>query len=186
MYSNTKKTLLIGGLSIVGLTIAYFWYRDKQNRRPVGIIDDEQVDFDYENADGAGLANGINSSINLSVKDYNKSIEETKNDKIYSKYFGHKIYTLVDGVNVRMGAGVNNGIFNNIAGTLPFKKSFIGKVVTAKLGDDKKIWFGVNEENSNKLFEVKKNFSWDIMKHNDPSFRWFRSDVVVINMNKKK
>jgi hypothetical protein len=186
MNSNTKKTLLIGGLSIAGLATAYFWYRDKQNRRPVGIIDDQDVDFDYENAIGKLNSDKVREGIEISINEYKKSLEQTLNDKKYAKYLGQKIYTLTDNVNVRMGAGVNNGIINNIAGTIPYKKSFIGKVVTAKLGDDKKIWFAVNEENSNQLYEIKKNFSWDIMKKNDPSLRWFRSDVVVINMNKKK
>ena len=186
MTSSTKKILIIGGLTVAGLSTAYFLYRDKQNKRPVGIIDDEQVDFDYENVNGSTYAGGIKEGITLSVNDYKKSLEQTLNDKTYAKYLGHKIYTLTDNVNVRMGAGVNNGIINNIAGTIPLKKSFIGKVITAKLGDDKKIWFAVDEENSNQLYEIKKNFSWNMMKPKDPTLRWFRSDVVVVNMNKKK
>ena len=38
----------------------------------------------------------------------------------------------------------------------------------------------------NQLFDIKKNFSWDINKPIDPSLRWLRSDTVVVNMNKKK
>lgn len=186
MKSGTKKIILIGGLAVAGLTTAYLLYKDKQNKRPVGIIDDEEVDFDYENASGEAIAGGFKEGLTVSINDYKKSIEQTLNDKKYAKYLGRKIYTLQDNVNVRMGAGVNNGIINNIAGTIPYKKSFIGKVVTAKLGDDKKIWFAVNEENSNQLYEIKKHFSWDILKPKDPSLRWFRSDVVVISMNNKK
>ena len=70
--------------------------------------------------------------------------------------------------------------------SVPIKICVAFGTVTAKLGDDKKIWFAVNEENSNQLFEIKKNFSWDMMKLKDPSLRWVRSDVVVVNMNKKK
>jgi hypothetical protein len=186
MESGTKKIVLIGGLVVAGLATAYFLSKNKQKPRPVGIIDDEEVDFDYENVSGKINQQGAKEGIKLSVNDYKKSIDQALNDKKYEKYIGQKFYTLADNVKVRMGAGVNNGIINNIAGTIPKKKSFIGKVVTAKLGDDKKIWFAVNEENSNQIFEIKKNFSWDMMKPKDPSLRWVRSDVVVVNMNKKK
>jgi hypothetical protein len=187
MKAGAKKILLIGGLLVAGLATAYFLSKKKPKPRPVGIIDDEEVDFDFENASGsAGYSSGVKEGVTLSVNDYKKSIAQTINDKKYEKYLGRKIYTLVDNVKVRMGAGVNNGIINNIAGTIPKKKSFIGKVVTAKLGEDKKIWFAVNEENSNQLFDIKKNFSWDINKPIDPSLRWLRSDTVVVNMNKKK
>ena len=108
-----------------------------------------------------------------------------KEHKYLLKYLGKKFYTLQDNVNVRMGAGVNNGFVNNLAGTIPFKKSFIGKVTDVKLGDDKKLWFGTSEENANQLYEIKKNFSWNPIKK-DNTLRWFRSDVVVVNMNKKK
>lgn len=186
MNTTTKKYLIISGVAVVGLALAYVWLKDNRSKSPVGILDDENVDFDFENVIGKLNSDKVREGIEISVNEYKKSVEQTLNDKKYSKYLGKKIYTLVDNVNVRMGAGVNNGIINNIAGTIPFKKSFIGKVVTAKLGDDKKIWFAVNEENSNQLYEIKKNFSWDIMKKNDPSLRWFRSDVVVIKMNDKK
>lgn len=180
-----KKYIAIGtGVIAVGVVI-YFFLKDRASRRPIGIIDDESVEFDYSNATG-DLSSGLKEGISLSVNDYKKSIEQTLNDKKYAKYLGRKIYTLENNVNVRMGAGVNNGYINNLAGTIPYKKSFIGKVVTAKLGNDKKIWFAVNEENSNQLYEVKKNFSWSIYKGNDPTLRWVRSDVVVINMNNKK
>ena len=82
-----------------------------------------------------------------------------------------------------MGAGVNNGFVNNLAGTIPFKKSFIGKVADVKMGEDKKLWFGVNEQNANQLYEIKKHFSWNPVKK-DETLRWFRSDVVIVNMNK--
>ena len=186
MNSNTKKIVIGSGLAILGLATAYLILKNKRNRTPIGIIDDEKVNIDYANVNGSSIGNGINAGIDLSLKDYKKSVEETLNDKKYEKYLGRKIYTLVDNVNIRMGANINNGFFSNIAGTIPLKKTFIGKVVTAKLGDDKKIWFAVNEENSNRVYEVKKNFSWDLYKPVDPSYRWFRSDVVVINMKKKK
>ena len=76
-----------------------------------------------------------------------------------------------------------NTFYNNLAGTIPRKKSFIGKINEVKLGDDKKLWFGVNEENSNQLYEIKKHFSWNPIKK-DKTLRWFRSDVVIVNMNK--
>lgn len=187
MKAGSKKILLIGGLAVAGLATAYFLYKDKQNRRPVGIIDDEEVDFDFENASGSSVRSGaFKDGLALSVSEYNKSVKETVTDKKFSKFLGRKIYTLKDNVKVRRGANVNNGFFNNIAGTIPKKKSFIGKVVTAQLGEDKKIWFGVNEENSNQLFDIKRHFSWDITKPIDPTLRWVRSDVVVVNMNKKK
>lgn len=181
-----KKNIFIGvGLIVLSASV-YFFLKDRANRRPIGIIDDETVDFDFNNASGKGLALGLEEGVNLSVKDYKKSIEETLNDKIFSKYLGLKIYTINDNVNVRMGANVNNGFINNIAGTIPFKKSFVGKVVTAKLGNDKKIWFAVNEKNANKLFDIKKHFSWDVMKKDDTSYRWVRSDNVILKINKKK
>ena len=138
-----NKNLLIGaGVIAVGVSIYYF-LKDRASRRPIGIIDDESVELDYSNATG-DLTAGLKEGISLSVNDYKKSIEQTLNDKKYSKYLGRKIYTLENNVNVRMGAGVNNGYINNLAGTIPNKKSFIGKVVTAKLGDDKKIWWTLN------------------------------------------
>jgi hypothetical protein len=182
-----KNYLLVGGLVVAGLATAYFLYKDKRNRRPVGIIDDEVVDFDFENASGSTVrANAFSDALAISVADYNKSVKQTATDKKFAKFLGRKIYTLKDNVKVRRGANVNNGFFNNIAGTIPKKRSFIGRVVSAQLGNDKKIWFGVNEENSNQLFDVKRHFSWDITKPIDPTLRWVRSDVVVVNMNKKK
>lgn len=186
MKAEAKKKLFIGGLVIVGLATIYFLSKKKQRPRPVGIIDDEEVDFDFENASGSIIRDGLKEGMIISVNDYNKSLEQTKSDKKYEKYLGRKIYTLVDNVKIRRGANVNNGIINNIAGIIPKKKSFIGKVVSAKLGSDKKIWFAVNEENSNQKFEIKRHFSWDMTKPKDPTLRWVRSDVVVINMNRKR
>lgn len=178
-----KKNILIGaGIFAVGVGI-YFWLKDRASRRPIGIIDDENVDFDYNNATGSTLNSGVKEGFKISVNDYKKSVEESLNDKKYARYLGKKMYTSQDNVNVRMGAGVNNGFVNNLAGTIPFKKSFIGKVVQVKLGDDKKLWFGINEQNGNQLYEIKKHFSWNPMKK-DETLRWFRSDVIVVNMNK--
>ena len=185
MEAGTKKIVLIGGLVVAGLVTAYFLSKKNQKTRPIGIIDDENVDFDYQNVSGSNITSGIKDGIKISVNDYKKSVEESLNDKKYEKYLGKKFYTLQDNVNVRMGAGVNNGFVNNLAGTIPFKKSFIGKVTDVKLGDDKKLWFGTSEENANQLYEIKKNFSWNPIKK-DNTLRWFRSDVVVVNMNKKK
>jgi len=112
MEAGTKKIVLIGGLVVAGLVTAYFLSKNKQKPRPVGIIDDEEVDFDFENANGA-RGERIKEGISLSVNDYKKSIEQTLNDKKYEKYIGQKFYTLADNVKVRMGAGVNNGIINN-------------------------------------------------------------------------
>jgi hypothetical protein len=180
-----KKNILIGaGVIAVGVVI-YFWLKDRASRRPIGIIDDENVDFDYNNATGSTLNSGVKEGFKISVKDYKKSLEESLDDKKYARYLGKKFYTAQDNVNVRMGAGVNNGFVNNLAGTIPFKKSFIGKVVQVKLGDDKKLWFGTSEENGNQLYEIKKHFSWNPMKK-DETLRWFRSDVIVVNMNSKK
>lgn len=176
-----KKYIAIGaGVFAVGVGI-YFFLKDRASRRPIGIIDDENIKFDYINATG-DLSSGLKEGMTISVNNYKKSVEESLNDKKYARYLGKKFYTSQDNVNVRMGAGVNNGFVNNLAGTIPYKKSFIGKVVQVKLGDDKKIWFATSEENSNQLYEIKKNFSWNIMKK-DKTLRWFRSDVVVINMN---
>ena len=178
-----KKNILIGtGIFAIGVVI-YFFLKDRASRRPIGIIDDENVDFDYSNATGNPVNTGVKKGVNISVNDYKKSVEQSLNDKKYSKYLGKKFYTLQDNVNVRMGAGVNNGFVNNLAGTIPQKQSFIGKVVQVKLGDDKKLWFGTSEENGNQLYEIKKNFSWNPIKK-DETLRWFRSDVIVVNMNK--
>lgn len=179
-----KKNILIGaGVFAVGVGI-YFFLKDRASHRKIGIIDDESVDFDYNNATGSTLNSGLKEGMQISVNDYKKDIEESLKNKNYKKYLGKKIYTFQDNVNVRMGAGVNNGFVNNLAGTIPLKKSFIGKVVDIKMGDDKKLWFGVNEENSNQLYDIKKNFSWNPIKK-DNTLRWFRSDVVIVNMNKK-
>ena len=178
-----KKNIVIGAGIIAVSVGVYFWLKDKASRRPIGIIDDESVDFDYSNASGNMFNSGVSKGVKLPVNEYKKSVEQSAKDKNFSKYKGKKIYTFQDNVNVRMGAGVNNGFVNNLAGTIPSKKSFIGKVVAVKLGDDKKLWFGVNEENSNQLYEIKKNFNWNMIKK-DNTLRWFRSDVVIINMNK--
>jgi hypothetical protein len=154
-----KKNIFIGSGIILTVVVIYFFLKDRASRRPIGIIDDENVDFDYNNA--SGKSTGVKEGISLSVNDYKKSVEESLNDKKFAKYLGKKFYTLQNNVNVRMGAGVNNGFVNNLAGTIPFKKSFIGKVVEVKLGDDKKLWFGTSEENGNQLYEIKKNFSWN-------------------------
>ena len=112
------------------------------------------------------------------VKEVNDDVVSDVNVDLYvNEISGQVNYKFSSWIGIGTGFGYRN-LFN--------KKSFIGKVVTAKLGDDKKIWFAVNEENSNQLFEIKKNFSWDMMKPKDPSLRWVRSDVVVVNMNKKK
>jgi hypothetical protein len=181
MKLNKKNILIVTGVFAVG-TIIYFFLKDRASRRPIGIIDDENVDFDYNNATGNSNS-GVKEGFKISVNDYKKSVEQSLNDKKFARYFGKKFYTLQDNVNVRMGAGVNNGFVNNLAGTIPFKKSFIGKVVQVKLGDDKKLWFGTSEENGNQLYEIKKNFSWNPIKK-DETLRWFRSDVIIVNMNK--
>jgi hypothetical protein len=180
MKIDKKNILIVSGVFALGVVI-YFWLKDKASRRPIGIIDDESVDFDYSNA--SGKASQIKEGLILSVGDYKKSVEQSTKDKNYLKYKGKKMYTLQDNVNVRMGAGVNNGFVNNLAGTIPRKKSFIGKVVDVKMGEDKKLWFGVSEQTGNQLYEIKKHFSWNPVKK-DETLRWFRSDVVIVNMNK--
>lgn len=180
MKIDKKNILIVSGVFAVGVVI-YFWLKDRASRRPIGIIDDESVDFDYSNA--SGKASQIKEGLILSVGDYKKSVEQSTKDKNYSKYKGKKMYALQDNVNVRMGAGVNNGFVNNLAGTIPRKKSFIGKVVDVKMGEDKKLWFGVSEQTGNQLYEIKKHFSWNPVKK-DETLRWFRSDVVIVNMNK--
>ena len=188
MKIDNKKILIGAGILAVGTAI-YLFLKTKRNKNQVGILDDESIELDYNNASGkpSSTTSGITTGLEkpLSVNDYNTSIEKALNDKKYQNYIGQKIYTLVDNVNVRMGADVNNGIFHNKAGTIPKKKTFIGKVVTVKLGDDKKLWFAVNEENSNRLYDVKKHFNWSIYLEKDPSLRWFRSDVVIIKLEKK-
>ena len=131
-----KKYIAIGtGVFAVGVVI-YFFLKDKASRRPIGIIDDESVDFDFNNVSGTMVNAGVSKGVRLPVNEYKKSVEQSAKDKNYSKYKGKKMYTFQDNVNVRMGAGVNNGFVNNLAGTIPFKKSFIGKVVDVKMGED--------------------------------------------------
>jgi hypothetical protein len=178
-----KKYIAIGtGIFAVGVVI-YFFLKDRASRRPIGIIDDENVDFDYNNVTGSMVSTGISKGVRLPVNEYKKNVEQSTKDKKYSRFLGKKMYTFQDNVNVRMGAGVNNGFVNNLAGTIPRKKSFIGKVVDVKMGEDKKLWFGVSEQTGNQLYEIKKHFSWSPVKK-DETLRWFRSDVVIVNMNK--
>jgi hypothetical protein len=178
-----KKYIAIGtGVIAVGVVI-YFFLKDRASRRPIGIIDDESVDFDFNNANGTMVNAGVSKGVRLPVNEYKKSVEQSTKDKNFLKYKGKKMYTFQDNVNVRMGAGVNNGFVNNLAGTIPRKKSFIGKVVDVKMGEDKKLWFGVSEQTGNQLYEIKKHFSWNPVKK-DETLRWFRSDVVIVNMNK--
>lgn len=186
MKIDNKKILIGASILAVGTAI-YLFLKNKRNNNQVGILDDENIEFDYNNIGGKDIKSNIATGIEkpLSISDYSNSLEKALNDKKYQNYIGKKIYTFVDNVNIRMGANVNNGIFHNIAGKIPKKKTFIGKVVTVKLGDDKKLWFAVNEENSNKLYDVKKNFNWSMTLDVDPSLRWFRSDVVVVKIDKK-
>ena len=81
MKTGTKKIVLIGGLVVAGLATAYFLSKKNQKTRPIGIIDDENVDFDYQNANGSNITSGIKDGIKISVNDYKKSVEESLNDK---------------------------------------------------------------------------------------------------------
>ena len=74
MESGTKKIVLIGGLVVAGIATAYFLSKNKQKPRPVGIIDDENVDFDYENVSGKINEQGAKEGIKLSVNEYKKSV----------------------------------------------------------------------------------------------------------------
>lgn len=188
---NKSKKIAIFGFSILAIAGVYFALRNRRSKKEVGITDDENVvfvNFSGKSVRGKNLFQGIEdgmSTTSVSVNEYEDTLKQSKIDKRYKRFLGKKIYTAKDNVNVRRGAGVNNGIFNNIVGTIPKSKTFIGKVVDVKLGKDNKLWFAVNEPNSNKKFEIKKEFSWDIMKPVDYSLRWLRSDVVVLNMKNK-
>jgi hypothetical protein len=189
---NKTRKITIGAFSILALVGAYFVLKNKRSKKNVGISDDENVVFVNFNGNTVGkgkenLLQGIEGALtnSISINEYEDFLKQSNIDKKYKRFLGKKIYTKKDNVNVRRGANVNNGIFNNIAGTIPKPKSFVGRVVDVKLGDDKKIWFAVDEPNSNNKFEIKKEFSWDIMKPIDYTLRWLRSDVVVVNMKNK-
>lgn len=188
---NKSKKIAIIGISVLALTGLYFLLRNKRDKRTIGISDDENVvfvNFTGKSTGGNKVFEGLETGLattSISLSDYKKNIDESKIDKKYKRFLNKKIYTAKDNVNIRRGANVNNGIINNIAGTIPKSKTFVGKVVDVKLGNDKKLWFAVNEPNSNNKFEVKKEFSWDISKPVDYSLRWLRSDVVVLNMKNK-
>jgi hypothetical protein len=185
-----KNKTLYAILGIGAIAGVYFILKNKRNKRPIGISDDENVvfvNFSGKSVDKSNLLQGIEGALTntISINEYEDFLKQSKVDKKYKRFLGKKFYTKQNNVNVRRGTYVNNGFFNNIAGTIPKAKSFVGKVVDVKLGDDKKLWFAVNEPNSNNKFEIKKEFSWDITKPIDYSLRWLRSDVVVVNMKNK-
>lgn len=187
---NKSKKIALVTLSVLALAGVYLALRNKRNKRPIGISDDENVvfvNFIGGTTNKANLLQGIEGALTntVSINEYEDFLKQSNIDKKYKRFLGKKIYTKENNVNVRRGANVNNGFFNNIAGTIPKAKSFVGKVVDVKLGDDKKLWFAVDEPNSNNKFEIKKEFSWDITKPVDYTLRWLRSDVVVVNMKNK-
>jgi hypothetical protein len=188
-----KNKILYGLLGLGAIAGVYFALRNqrnKRNKRPIGISDDENVvfvNFSGKPSNNTNLLQGIEGALTntISINEYEDLLKQSKVDKKYKRFLGKKIYTKENNVNIRRGANVNNGIFNNIAGTIPKAKSFIGKVVDVKVGNDKKIWFAVDEPNSNNKFEIKKEFSWNLSEPIDYTLRWLRSDVVVLNMKNK-
>lgn len=203
-----NKKILIGTLIGLGLIGGYFLFKNKKAK---DVLNDDatggNVDFDYENASGNSLVDILNRTKKkhlIPVKKYQTFLKSSSLSEMKKYFLGKNIYTLVNDVNIREEPYVNNGIIDNIIGTVKNKGVFLGKVsYVLKNTDDNKIWFGITqEEDSNKfisrVFGYPRNNS---LYYNDPALymkddkqtlghiprgitiRWVRADVVVVDLS---
>jgi hypothetical protein len=178
-----NKKLLYGLLGVGAFSfVVYKYLKNKRAERSSGFESNEDVEFSNVNGNIGDILNQQRQRIYISVSESKKQIQQATPEN-YKKFIGKKIYTLQDNVNIRNGANVNNGIFNNLSGTIPKKKSLIGKILVVKKSKDGYLWFGFDENNSNS--KLSKYFNWDIKIMPDPSIKYVRSDVVVVESFKK-
>ena len=179
-----NKKILIGGLLALGLIGSFFLFK---NKNISNALNDQEtggnVDFDYENASGNAIVdilNRVKKKHIIPVKKYQNFLKGSSFTEMKKYLVGKNIYTLVNDVNIREMPYVNNGISNNITGTIKNKGVYLGKVsYVIKNTDDNKIWFGITEEDSNK-FISKFNYSFLI------SVNWVREDVVVVDLSDER
>jgi hypothetical protein len=179
-----NKKILIGSLIALGIIGGFFLFKNKNLKNALN--DDEtggNVDFDYQNASGNALVdilNRIKKKKIIPVKKYQNFLKGASLSEMKNYFVGKNIYTLVNDVNIREMPYVNNGISNNITGTIKNKGVYLGKVsYVIKNTDNNKIWFGITEEDSNK-FISKFNYSFFI------AVNWVREDVVVVDLSDER
>lgn len=100
-----------------------------------------------------------------------------------SKVVGKKIFTKVGGANIRTQSFVNNGLINNIYGTIPSKGIEIGEVtkVIPKSTADQMAWFGVKlSKQAYTIIQSEKNIITRDIWENIPPLLWVREDVVKL------
>lgn len=206
-----NKKILIGGLIALGVIGGFFLFKNKNLKNA---LNDEEtggnVDFDYENASGNALVDILNRTKKkkiIPVKKYLNFLKSASLSEMKNYFVGKNIYTLVNDVNIREEPYVNNGIRNNIIGTVKNKGIFLGKVsYVLKNTDDNKIWIGITqEEDANKF--ISKVFGYprnNSSYYNDPALyskkdkssighipmgitiRWVRTDVVVVDLSDER
>jgi hypothetical protein len=179
-----NKKILFGSLIALGIIGGFFLFKNKNLKNALN--DDEtggNVDFDYQNASGNALVdilNRIKKKKIIPVKKYQNFLKGASLSEMKNYFVGKNIYTLVNDVNIREMPYVNNGISNNITGTIKNKGVYLGKVsYVIKNTDNNKIWFGITEEDSNK-FISKFNYSFFI------AVNWVREDVVVVDLSDER
>lgn len=103
---------------------------------------------------------------------------------------GMKIYSKVDGVKIRNGAFVNDGLVNNIYDTVPKKDTYMGKIVRILVGAKDQInpatkrpynWFSFQLEKPlyDQMQAERYFFTRDAWANIPPPAKtWVREDVV--------
>lgn len=167
-----NKKLLIGIVSATILVGGYFYLKNRPRKYGLENIDAE---IDFVNANGTGR------KIISNLK-YQTELTKQLMFRNYGVFIGKPMFTKLSNVNVRKSPEIKNGFFNNISGKIASFNTFLGKVVEVKRDPiGKFLWFGVNEINANK--KSASAYNWNLIKQPDPSIRWFRSDVVTVNVN---
>jgi hypothetical protein len=167
-----NKKLLIGIVSATILVGGYFYLKNRP--RKYG-LENEEAEIDFVNA------NGIGKKIISNLK-YETELTKQLMFRNYGVFIGKSVFTKLPNVNVRKSPEIKNGLLNNIAGKIASFNTFLGKVVEVKRDPSGKfLWFGINEINANK--KLASAYNWNLIKQPDPSIRWFRSDVVAVNLD---
>lgn len=182
---KNKKVIIGLGLLAVG-ALGYLALKNKKNKEQV-ISEESEADFDFENAGGNGLSNIINRPKKIiKVKDYQALLKNGNLNELKKYLIGKNIYTLQNDVNLRMENYVNNGVLNNISGTIKNKGLYIGKVKDVVRGvDGKDIWFLISNNDYNPSISPKIFYEtgyFGIVKYDKPKDVYVRADVVVVDL----
>jgi hypothetical protein len=111
---------------------------------------------------------------------------------VESSTIGMKVFSRVDGVKIRTQNIVNDGLMSNVYDTVPFKDTYMGKVVRILVGPKDQInpvtkrpfnWFSFQLD-KNLYQAMQKNrfvLTRDIVEAVPPSGKtWVREDVVYL------